>query len=110
VNACLIVAGIATVEEAPEGARAFAAAMFALALGVGVGLSVAFLPLADLDDYGWRISFLASAAAVLLLPVIARQLLETHRYTSVVRRSVRRGRVGAVFLGAPRSLFLLLAV
>ncbi len=110
VNACLIVAGIATVEEAPEGARAFAAAMFALALGVGVGLSVAFLPLADLDDYGWRISFLASAAAVLLLPVIARQLLETHRYTSVVRRSVRRGRVGAVFVAAYRSRFLLLAV
>ena len=38
VNTCLVVAGIAAVEEAPEGARAFATAMFALALGVGIAL------------------------------------------------------------------------
>ena len=44
VNACLVVAGIAAVEEAPEGARAFATAMFALALGVGIALGVIFLP------------------------------------------------------------------
>src|SRR5207344_314205 len=40
VNACLVVAGIAAVEEAPEGARAFAGAMFALALGAGIALTV----------------------------------------------------------------------
>jgi hypothetical protein len=57
VNTALIVAGIAAVEDAPEGARAFATGMFALALGAGFGLSVVLLPLADLGDYGWRISF-----------------------------------------------------
>ena len=36
VNTVLIVAGIAAVEDAPEGARAFATGMYALALGVGV--------------------------------------------------------------------------
>ncbi|HEX5587429.1 MAG TPA: MFS transporter, partial [Acidimicrobiia bacterium] len=72
VNAALVVAGIAVVEEAPEGARAFATAMFGLALGAGVALSVVFLPFADLGDGGWRISFLVSAGAVLLIPVIAR--------------------------------------
>ena len=29
--------------------------------GVGVALGVIFLPFADLGDYGWRISFIASA-------------------------------------------------
>src|SRR5207253_2551959 len=40
VNTVLVVAAIAAVEEAPEGARAFATGMFALALGAGYGLSV----------------------------------------------------------------------
>ena len=35
-------------------------------------------PLADLGDYGWRISFALSAALVVLVPVIARHLKETH--------------------------------
>jgi MFS family permease len=109
VNACLVVAGIAAVEEAPEGARAFAGAMFALGLGVGVALSVVFLPLADLGDYGWRISFLASAAAIALLPAIGHRLQETLRYTSVVGRVVRRGRIGEVLRGAYRNRFVLLA-
>ncbi len=63
VNTVLIVAGIAAVEDAPEGARAFATGMYALALGAGFGLSVVLLPLADLGDYGWRISFAVSAAS-----------------------------------------------
>ena len=44
VNTALVVAGIAAVEEAPEGARAFATGMFALALGAGFGLAVILLP------------------------------------------------------------------
>ncbi len=51
--------------------------MYALALGAGFGLSVILLPLADLGDYGWRISFALSAVLVLLVPIIARHLKET---------------------------------
>ena len=40
VNAALVVASIAAVEEAPEGARAYAFSMFALALGLGFAASV----------------------------------------------------------------------
>ncbi len=109
VNAALVVAGIAVVEEAPDGARAFATAMFGLALGAGVALSVVVLPFADLGDDGWRISFFVSAAAVLLVPVIARHLHETRRYTSVKRLAVHRGRVGEVFRQAYGHRFLLLA-
>lgn len=110
VNACLVVAGIAAVEEAPEGARAFATAMFALALGAGIALTVIFLPLADLGDYGWRISFLLSAAALLVLPLIARQLRETRRFTTLSQQAVRRGRLREVFEPAYRARFVLLGL
>ncbi len=110
VNACLVVAGIAAVEEAPEGARAFATAMFALALGVGIALGVIFLPFADLGNYGWRISFLVSAGALFFLPFVGRQLRETRRYTTLVGQSVRRGRLREVFASTYRARFLLLGL
>ena len=109
-NGALVIAGIAVVEEAPEGARAFATAMFGLALGAGVALSVIVLPFADLGDYGWRISFFVSAAAVILVPFIARNLRETHRYTSVARTVLRRGRIREVFQHAYGKRFVLLAL
>lgn len=110
VNTVLIVAGIAAVEDAPEGARAFATGMYALALGAGFGLAVVLLPFADLGDYGWRISFALSAALVLLVPVIARHLRETKRYTRVADRTARRGRVREVFDRAYGARFLLLGL
>jgi MFS family permease len=108
VNAALVVAGIAVVEEAPEGARAFATAMFGLALGAGVALSVFVLPLADLGRSGWRISFLVSAAMVLFVPVIARRVYETHRFTSLEKGAVARGRLRDVLDRAYGARFVLL--
>jgi len=110
VNTALVVAGIAAVEEAPEGARAFATGMFALALGAGFGLSVILLPLADLGNYGWRISFGIGAAVVLLVPLLARNLRETRRYEQIATRTADRGRVREVFDRAYRSRFLLLGL
>ena len=112
VQTALIVAGIAAVEDAPEGARAFATGMYALALGAGYGLSVVLLPLADLGSYGWRISFAVSAALVVLVPVIARHLKETRRYVRVATRSVTRGRghVRELFESAYGMRFLLLGL
>ncbi len=109
VNTVLIVAGIAAVEDAPEGARAIATGMYALALGAGFGLAVVLLPFADLGDYGWRISFALSAALVLLVPLIARNLKETTRYVRVVDRRAHRGR-GASCSTARTARFLLLGL
>ena len=110
VNTVLIVAGIAAVEDAPEGARAFATGMYALALGVGFGLAVVLLPFADLGDYGWRISFALSAGLALLVPLLARHLKETTRYVRVAIRSAHRGRVREIFDRAYGARFLLLGL
>ena len=61
MNAVLVVGGIAVVEEAPEGARAFAVAMLGLAGGAGFALSVILLPAADLGPEAWRVAFGVSA-------------------------------------------------
>lgn len=96
VNATLIVAAVAAVEEAPEGARAYSFAMFGLALGAGFAATVVLLPLADLGDDGWRIAFGVSGLSVLALPSLARNLRETRRFRRVEHASTR-GRLREVF-------------
>jgi len=97
LNATAIVASVAAVEEAPEGARAYALSLFALALGVGFSLSVVLLPLSDLGADSWRIAFAASAMTVFLVPVIARHLRETDRFVQLASRVKDRWRIGEVF-------------
>ncbi|HSO95261.1 MAG TPA: MFS transporter [Acidimicrobiia bacterium] len=92
VNSTLVVAAIVAVEEAPEGARAFALSMFGLALGLGFGVSVMLLPVADLGSDAWRFSFAVSALIVLALPSLARNLSETGRFDRLAEHRGRRGR------------------
>jgi MFS family permease len=96
-NAILVIAGIAVVEEAPDGARAWALAMIALASGAGFACAVVLLPLSDLGSQTWRIAFGVSALAIAFLPRLARTLAESRRYEALVSRAVTRGRVREVF-------------
>jgi MFS family permease len=104
------VAFLAVVEEAPEGARAYAASMLALAGGFGFSFSVVTLPLADVASWTWRIPFALGGATILLTPAVARHLRETARYTALAARAdVVRGRVQDVF-ERHRRRFVLLAI
>jgi MFS family permease len=103
-----VVASVAAVEDAPEGARAYSLSMFALALGLGFAISVLLLPLADLGDDGWRIGFALSAFTVLAIPSLRRTLHETDRYRDLAARTRERGRVGEVFDRRYGGRFLLL--
>jgi predicted MFS family arabinose efflux permease len=108
-NGAFVVAGIAAVEEAPEGARAYALSMLALAYGAGFAIAVVLLPISDIGEQSWRIAFAISALTIFLLPRLGRSLRETGRYTDLARRTVERGRVRAVFERAYGYRFLLLA-
>jgi len=109
-TATLVVAGIAVVEEAPERARAQSVSLLALGGGAGFAISVVLLPLADLGRNGWRLAFLCSAATVVLLPSLARNLKETTRFEALERRHARTGRFAELFDARYRSRFLLLAL
>jgi MFS family permease len=111
-NGAFVVAGIAAVEEAPEGARAYALSMLALAYGAGFAIAVVLLPISDVAPQAWRIAFGISALSIFLLPRLARSLRETGRYIDLTRRTVRRGRgrVREVFARAYGFRFLLLGL
>lgn len=109
INGALVVGGIAVVEEAPEGARAFAVAMLGLASGAGYACSVVLLPISDVGPEAWRVAFVISAASILLVPVISRRLRETSRYELIAARTRERGRVQEVVDRSYRWRFVLLA-
>jgi len=79
-NATFAITALAVVEEAPEGARAFAFSMFGMGLGLGFGCTVFLLPINDLSDDTWRAAFALSTLTALLIPSIARNLRETRRF------------------------------
>jgi MFS family permease len=103
------VATIAVVEEAPEGARAYATSMLALAGGFGFSISVIILPLADIGRQAWRIPFALGTLMILLAPVIGRRLAETSRYEALARTDVDRGRVRDIRERGYGRRFVLLA-
>jgi MFS family permease len=110
VGTTATVAFLAVVEEAPEGARAYAASMLALAGGFGFSFSVITLPFGDLASWGWRIPFALGGATIFFAPAVARRLAETSRYTALAERTnVVRGRARDVF-ERHRRRFVLLAV
>jgi MFS family permease len=89
VNAIVVVGGIAAVEDAPDGARAFSAMMLGLAAGAGFAISVLLLPVADVATDAWRILFAVSAVSILLLPFVLRAMPETRRFSQLTARGAR---------------------
>ncbi len=68
------------VEELPAGSRAMAAGLGAMAYGLGSGVVVVSLPLADLGPAGWRAVFALSILTVPLLISGSRTLRESGRF------------------------------
>jgi MFS family permease len=78
--ASLIAMGIAVVEEMPAGSRAYGMSLLTLAVGLGGGLVIMALPLADLAVSAWRLLYVAPLLGLGLLPGVARRLPETRRF------------------------------
>lgn len=99
-----------SVEELPAGSRAAAQGLGALSYGLGSGIVILTLPLADLDTNGWRFVFLVALVCVPLLWIAARHLPESHRFVTRHRYEGTARRMNPrrfVFVGA---LLLLLNV
>jgi MFS family permease len=104
------VAAIVVIEEAPDGARAYAASMLALAGGFGFSFAVIALLFADTGDQGWRIAYVFAAMTILLLPLVARHLVEGERYEKLASRAdIARGKLRELFDSRYGRRFILLA-
>jgi len=79
-TAMLVLLVVIAAEEVPAGARAYAVSVLTLSAGLGSGMVVWLLPLADLGLRAWRILFLAPLLALPLVLFCARRLPESRRF------------------------------
>jgi len=95
--------GVVASEEMPRNSRAYAVSILAMAAGLGAGIAVIALSLADLGPSGWRYIYLLAAIWCVVALDLTRRLPETRRFTAahVVAR-VRPPRIN-------RRRFILLA-
>lgn len=113
-----ILIAVTAAEEMPSGSRAYAVSLLAMCTGLGAGLALVLLPVADVGISAWRILF---AVPLLFIPAIVRAgraLPESRRFRAahdVKAGLAGHGRrfwllAGSAFLGsifiAPASQFL----
>ena len=71
---------IVAVEEMPYRSRAWAASVLTLSAGLGSGMAVWILPVADLNERGWRAIYLVAIAGVAVVALLGRRLPESRRF------------------------------
>jgi MFS family permease len=93
VNAADIIVLVLATEEVPARCRAYAASLLALVGGLGSGMVVWLLPLADVAPWGWRLLYLPPLAFFPLAAWAAHHLPESRRYLAAEAARLRlRGR------------------
>ena len=98
--------GIFAAEEAPAGSRAWTASILALFAGLGSGMVLWLIPLADTSTGGWRILFLVAALAIPIIIALGRRLPESRRFTTMTERKAEPAPITPVM----RRRFTMLAM
>jgi predicted MFS family arabinose efflux permease len=80
--ALAFVVGVIAAEEMPRNSRAYAISVLAMASGLGAGIAVMSLGLADISDGGWRYTYLVAAVWCIVAFDLTRRLPETRRFTA----------------------------
>jgi predicted MFS family arabinose efflux permease len=75
-----ILIGIVATEEMSSESRAWAISVLALAAGLGAGIALAALPIADLGAGSWRIIYAISLVWIFLAIILQRKMPETRRF------------------------------
>jgi MFS family permease len=101
VTATAVIAAVLGVEEMPAAARAWASSLLVAFAGLGSGVSLVLLPLADADERAWRLIYLVPLVVLPALPWAARRLPESRRFidTVVQRRAGTKAPVTARVIG-----------
>jgi MFS family permease len=79
-TALLLLIGIVAAEELPARCRAYGVSLLAMAGGLGAGMAVICLRLADVGVRGWRILYVVPLVAVPLILSAGRRLPESRRF------------------------------
>lgn len=81
-TALLLLIAILSAEEMPAGSRAYAYSLLALTGGLGAGIVLWVLPLADAVDGGWRVIYVLPLLFLPVLAVVRRHLPESRRFAA----------------------------
>jgi MFS family permease len=79
-SALLILVSIVAAEEMPAGTRAYAVSLLAMAGGLGAGVCVTALNLADIGPRGWRLLYVIPLLALPAIASTRHHLRESRRY------------------------------
>lgn len=71
---------VVAAEEMPRNSRAYAVSLMAMASGLGAGIAVMALPLADVGAGGWRLVYIVTLVWLVVALDITRRLPETERF------------------------------
>jgi MFS family permease len=104
-TAMIALIAIIAVEEMPAGARAYAVSLLAMAGGLGAGVCILSLPIADLGVAAWRVIYLLALAGLPIVASARRHLPESRRFTAPHRQARLLGH-GRRFWLLAASLFL----
>ncbi len=79
-----LLVAIVAAETMPRNSRAYAVSVLAMSAGLGAGVAVASLPLADLGERGWRLVYVLALIWLIVALDLTRRLTETARFTRAV--------------------------
>lgn len=105
-TAAAVLIAVVAAEEVPAGARAFGASVLGMSAALGAGMCVMALPLADVDEGGWRLIFLLPLVALPLLRHLAGRLPESRRFVAAHPTSAIAGHGQRLRLLASSTLLL----
>jgi MFS family permease len=103
-TALLLLVAIVAAEEMPAGGRAYAVSLLAMAGGLGAGVCVMSLPLADLGSRGWRLLYVIPALALPAVASVRRRLPESRRFVARHAEVAIAGHGGRLWLLAVAGL------
>lgn len=78
----LLLVSIIAAEEMPAGSRAYAVSLLAMASGLGAGICVLGLRLADVGPRGWRLLYVVPLLALPIVGAVRRRLPESRRFVT----------------------------
>ncbi|HEX2046278.1 MAG TPA: MFS transporter [Acidimicrobiales bacterium] len=78
----LLLVTIVAAEEMPAGSRAYAVSLLAMSSGLGAGVCVIGLRLADLGTRGWRLLYVIPLLGLPIVAAVRRRLPESRRFVA----------------------------
>lgn len=84
-----ILIAVVALEEMPRNTRAYATGLLAVVSGVGGGIAVGSLPLADLGPTSWRLIYVIALIWLIVAVILMKWLPESERFVQMLHRPVK---------------------